>query len=60
MTLADSRFFKEQAQRCRALAVDAVKWTVRQGLLDMASDFERLAADMEDTSSPASRIPTAQ
>lgn len=43
----DSRFFREQAARLRALEAQAIKWTIRQGLAEIAADFERIAAELE-------------
>jgi hypothetical protein len=45
--MADVAFFREQAERCRALAREAIKPMIRDGLLQMAADFERMAADLE-------------
>jgi hypothetical protein len=45
--MPDSQYFRTQAARCRNLAAEAVKWTIRQGLLDMAEDFERVASEMD-------------
>jgi hypothetical protein len=42
-----AQFFRDQAQRCRDLAAKAIKAEIRQGLLDMATDFDRFADELD-------------
>jgi hypothetical protein len=50
-------FFRDQAKRCRDLAAKAIKAEIRQGLLDMATDFERFADEL-DGPRPAENAPS--
>ena len=42
-----NNLLRKQAQRCRALAAKTVKDEIRQGLLDMATEFDHLADELE-------------
>jgi hypothetical protein len=43
----NSQFLKDQAERCRSLAAEAIKWTIRDALTTMAADFDRAAQEMD-------------
>jgi hypothetical protein len=40
---AKAEYYREQAQRCRALAKSATDWSIRQTLLDAAVEYDKLA-----------------
>jgi hypothetical protein len=45
--IINSQFFREQAAKCRAVEAEAIKWTIRQALANMATEFEQIAAELE-------------
>ena len=42
-----ARYYREQADRCRQLAKRVLDWSTRKTLLDVAIEYEKLAARAE-------------
>ena len=55
---ATFQFYREQAKRCRDLAAAAIKPMIREGLLEMAADFDRFADELEARPSPSGKAPS--
>jgi len=55
---ATSQFYRDQAKRCRDLAAAAIKPMIREGLLEMAADFDRFADELEARPSPSGKAPS--
>ena len=45
--MIDSAYLRSLAKRCRELEADAVKWSVRERLSEMATDIDRTADELE-------------
>jgi hypothetical protein len=57
--IINSQFFKDRAAKCRALETEAIKWTIRQSLASMATEFEQIAAELEMNERLPSGLPLA-
>ena len=58
--MIDSQFFRDQARKCRVFQAEAVRWTVREGLANMAAEFEQIAAELERQERPADGMQVEQ